>query len=322
MAELVSKTSSAVAVTEDLTTLLDWVNIETLSGFTLVVTNAGGGSANDITDVQIDTSDDGGVTSDLDQHAGVPAVPIADGESKEDSFTDSSAYLRVRALCAAGQDTTATAILLADASTGRLCTLTDVKDRLGIRAADTDYDQLINRLIASMTARFEKYCHGRRFILNAADETEYFTGCGRYLQLDRYPIVSITSIKQAYDYDFTSATALTEDTDFRIVKKGKAGNKGIIYKINSAWLEKEDIIQVVYKGGFCPAGQTPGAGEFALADDLREAAIVQSAFDYKRKDDLGLASISAEGGSISKFETYGLLKAVRVILDSYKKALS
>ena len=42
MGELVKKTSAAVAVTDELTTLIDWVNIEQVSGFTLIVKNAGG----------------------------------------------------------------------------------------------------------------------------------------------------------------------------------------------------------------------------------------------------------------------------------------
>ena len=75
MGQLVKKTAAAVAVDDSLTTLLDWTNIETLADFTIVIENAGGGSANDITDIQIDTSDDAGVTPSLDQHAGVPAVP-------------------------------------------------------------------------------------------------------------------------------------------------------------------------------------------------------------------------------------------------------
>ena len=98
MGELVSTTSSAVAVDENLTTLIDWVNIEHVSGFTVIVDNDGGGSADDITDVQIDTSDDGGVTSETDQHAGVPAVPIASGKASLGTFTETAAYVRVRAL--------------------------------------------------------------------------------------------------------------------------------------------------------------------------------------------------------------------------------
>ena len=62
MSELAAKTSAAVAVDDSLTTLIDWTNIELMSGFTICVENAGGGSADDITDVQIDTSDDAGVT--------------------------------------------------------------------------------------------------------------------------------------------------------------------------------------------------------------------------------------------------------------------
>jgi len=100
MSELVAKTSVAVAVDEDLTTLVDWVNIESVSGFTIIVDNAGGGSANDITDVQIDTSDDGGVTSNLDQHAGVPAVPVASGKASQGNlYRDGGRFACTGLLC-------------------------------------------------------------------------------------------------------------------------------------------------------------------------------------------------------------------------------
>jgi len=313
MSELVSKTSSAVAVDEDLTTLLDWVNIEGLSGFTIIVTNAGGGSANDITDVQTDTSDDGGATSSLDQHAGVPAVPIADGESKQDTFTETSKFVRVRALCAAGEDTTAEAVLLADSATGRLCTLANVKDRLGIN--DTDHDTNLVTIIDNLLSVFENHCL-RKLILNAADVTEYYTGCGRYIQLDRYPIVSVTSIKQALDYDFDNATALTANTDYRQVREGK---NGILYRMHQDWYNTEDCIQVIYTGGYCSAGQTPGSGEHALPEDLVEAAILQSSFIFKRRNDIGLASVSFEGGAISKSEPVRLLPMVKDILKDFKK---
>jgi len=86
MPELVAKSSSAIAVDDSLTTLIDWVNIEALAGFTVIVNNAGGGSDDDITDVQIDTSDDGGVTVNTDQHADVPAVPVAAGKASMGIF--------------------------------------------------------------------------------------------------------------------------------------------------------------------------------------------------------------------------------------------
>ncbi|MHC4622227.1 MAG: hypothetical protein ACYTEQ_31215 [Planctomycetota bacterium] len=220
MSELVAKTAQAIAVDESLTVLLDWVNIEYVSGFTIVVNNASGGSANDIADVQIDTSDDGGVTANLDQHNGVPAVPIASGQASQGTFTETAKFVRARAKCAAGQDTTATAILTADSAAGRLCTLADAKDRLGI--TETDHDVTINRIIVGLEGIFDNET-GRPLILNAADVTEYYTGCASLLQVKRYPIVAVTSIKEAYDYDFASATALTENTDYRIINAGANG---------------------------------------------------------------------------------------------------
>ena len=92
MAELVAKNASAVAVDENLTTLIDWTNIESLSGFGLFVENAGGGSSNDITGVHIDTSDDGGITSQLDQHDGFPSDPISSGKSENENSPSESTF--------------------------------------------------------------------------------------------------------------------------------------------------------------------------------------------------------------------------------------
>ena len=313
MSELAAKTSAAVAVDDSLTTLIDWTNIEQMSGFTIFVSNAGGGSADDIADVQIDTSDDAGVTSSLDQHADTPAVPIASGDSKVDTFTETAKYVRVRALCGSENDTTAEAWLLADSSQARICTLADVKDRLGI--TDTDYDVLINRLIVGAESIFDAYIN-RPLIVNAADVTEYFTTLGPYLQLNRYPLVTITSIKEALDYDFDSASALTANTDYRTLNNGI---KGVLKKVYAYWFSTDDCIQVIYRGGFTAAGQTPGDGETALPADIREAAIEQVSFIYKRRDDIGLAGVSAEGGSLSKFAPMDLLPMVKKILDRYKK---
>jgi len=315
MAELIAKTSAAVAVDEDLTTLIDWVNIETVSGFTIAVANAGGGSANDITDVQIDTSVDGGVTVLTDRHAGVPAVPIAAGNAAVGTFTETAAYVRVRAMCAEGEDTTATAILTADSAVGRICTLADVKGRLNI--ADTGNDAAINAIISGLTGVFETHC-GRPLLVNAADVTEYYTGRGSYLQLRRYPIVSITSITESLTYDFDGAAAMIANSDYRMVN---AGRKGIVYSLLCDFSDYQDSIRFIYRGGYCSAGQTPGEGEYFMPADLREAAIEQASFIFKRKDDIGLSGVGFEGGSISKFSPMDLLPMVKKILDSYRRVL-
>lgn len=198
------------------------------------------------------------------------------------------------------------------ASAGRICTLADVKDRLGESGAE--HDTLLNRLIASLESMFDGYIAPRRLIVPSADVIEYHSGRGPFLQLNRYPIVSITSIKEALDYDFTAADALVADTDYRIVNDGR---NGICLRIYSDWAGAPDSIQVIYKGGYCAAGVTPGAGETALPDELREAAIEQATFFFKRRDDLGLSSVSFQGGAIQKFAAMDLLPIVKRVLDNY-----
>ena len=310
--ELVAK-SSAVAVSDELTTLINWTNIESLAGFTVVIENVGGGSGDDITDVQIDTSTDGGTTSSLDQHAGVPAVPVTAGNAKRGTFTETAAFVRIRALCASDKDTTAIAYLLADSSVGRICTLADVKDYIG--ETKTDYDSIINKIILGAEALFNNFTF-RNLILNTTDETVYLTGNGTpRLVLPRYPVLSITSLKEAIDYDFDLDT-LVANTDYRLVAGGK---NGIIYRMGCNWYEMDDSIQVIYKGGYVPAGQTPGTGETAMPADLREAAIMQTSFIFKRKDDIGLSAVSFQGGSINKFSEVELLPMVKDTLLSYRR---
>ncbi|HBR20260.1 MAG TPA: hypothetical protein DD726_08595 [Phycisphaerales bacterium] len=314
--ELVANNSVAIAVTDELTTLIDWTNIEAVSGFTVMVENAGGGGANSITDIQIDTSNDGGTTPALDQFAGVPAVPITSGNTKTGTFTSTAKFVRIRAICAAGEDTTANAWLNADSSIGRICTLADVKDRLGI--TNTENDLTINTIIASLAALFDTYCN-RNLIVPAADVTEYYTGYSQWLQLRRYPIVSITSIKTSYNFDFTSATALIADTDYRIVEGGR---KGMLVSLYGTWpLFVPDAIQVIYLGGYAAAGATLTAGQTALPGEIREAAIEQASFIFKRRMDIGLSAQSFDGGSINKFSDMDLLPLVKQVLDMYKRTV-
>lgn len=203
-------------------------------------------------------------------------------------------------------------------ATRHLCTLTDVKTRLGIEDKP-DFDTIINSIITGIDGMFDNYC-GRPLLMNSEDVTEEYSSedCREYLLFNRYPIISITSIKEASDYDFENATALVLNTDYRPSNKGL---NGIIYRISDYWLAGDGVIESKYRGGYCGAGETPSQGEYALPAELREAAITQAIFLFKRKDDIGLSSVSSQGGSISKFADVELLPLVKQILDNskYKK---
>lgn len=194
-----------------------------------------------------------------------------------------------------------------------ICTLSDVKSRLGIASSEDEHDELLHRIILGFEAAFESYVQ-RRLILNSADQTEHFTGLGPWLRTSRYPVVSITSIKESYAYDFDSADALVADTDYRL-----KADKGLILRIGCDWPPVVDSVEIQYRGGFSPADSVLGEGEFAMPADLREALISQVTMVFKRRNDIGLSGISVEGGSFSKFTSYDLLPLVKDVLDSYRR---
>ncbi len=194
-----------------------------------------------------------------------------------------------------------------------MCTTDDVKTRLGI--SDSDYDDMIAAIIAGLTGRFDAFC-GRTLLQTAADVTEYYTGGSPYLQLNRYPLIAVTSIKEAWDRDFDNATALTADDDYWQMNGGK---NGIIHRNLSRWPIRPDSIQVIYRGGFAAAGDEPGTGESTLPAEIREAAIMQAAFVFKRRDDIGLSGVAFEGGSITKFQPMKLLPDVEDVLKQYRR---
>jgi hypothetical protein len=193
-----------------------------------------------------------------------------------------------------------------------LCTLDDLKTRLGI---GSEFDAMLTRIIDSFSAIAKTYT-GRTLLAPAIDATEYYTGVGNFLQVMAYPVIAITSVKEASDYDYAAADALVANTDYRLVN---AGLKGILYRLWTNWLDLPDCVQIVYRGGYCAAGVTPSTGEHALPADLREAAIEQVSFIFKRRDDIGLSSNSFQGGSINVFSSMDLLPMVKQILDSYRR---
>jgi len=195
-----------------------------------------------------------------------------------------------------------------------ICTLADVKQRLAIEGKN-EYDDMISRIILGVESKFDSET-GRRLVAPAEAAAEYYTGCGAYLQLTSYPVVEIVSVKESYSYDFDNEVALTANDHYRSVKGGK---NGVLFRVGSRWLGIEDGIEIVHRSGYCAADAIPGANEHALPDDLREAAIEQACFIFKRRDDIGLASVGFEGGSMQKFSAMNLLPFVKDVLNNYER---
>jgi hypothetical protein len=194
-----------------------------------------------------------------------------------------------------------------------LCLIADIKTRLGLTG--TEHDTLLAALVAAFSRRADVFT-ARVLQDTGANVTEYHQGGCQYLQLERYPVVSITTIKESWDFDWTAATALVADTDYRLLAGGRTG---LLLRLYADWIDQPDGIQVVYRGGFAEPDAVLTAGQTALPPDLREAAIEQCSLIFKRRDDIGLSGITFEGGGFQKFSAIDLLPNVEKTLLSYRR---
>lgn len=200
-----------------------------------------------------------------------------------------------------------------NAADGSICLISDIQARLGL-AAGVD-DAVILAIIQGVEGLFVDYC-GRQLVMTTEAVTEDYTGMGPYLQLKRFPVIAISSVIEAVDWAFATTEPLTADLDYRLVNSGV---RGMLWRAwGQSWCGGPDSVRVTYRGGYCPAGQTPASGETAMPAALREAAIEQGSFIYKRRDDIGLISVGFEGGNFSKKTEIDLLPQVVTILDQYR----
>ena len=205
-----------------------------------------------------------------------------------------------------------------------ICTLGDVKTRMGVAAADMRDSDIISDLIEYVGGLFDTECE-RHFLLPAAAVTEYHDG-GKEIHLEYYPVVSTTSVKIASDWDWTGADALDSDVDYRL-----KAEKGVVYYTTSyGWPwepadmqgnfpEGIDNLQIIYKGGYTEPSDAVGAGETALPFEIRYAAVDQVIYFYNQRDTIGKTSVSSEGRSMTKTNPYDLLPNVRRVLQQYRR---
>lgn len=190
-----------------------------------------------------------------------------------------------------------------------LCTIEDLRGVEGQETmgfvdslkGSTKYDTLFATLITAVSRRFESFCN-RTFEYNSAI-TEYYSGNGErgYIYVKRPPIATVTSIHDDVDRDFDSTTLV--DADYYVVFDDRVEMK------YSAFTKGLKNIKIIYSGGYSTA---------TLPADIRLAAMMQVAFVFKRRADLGLVGISGEGGSISVQSPMKLLPEVEATLQPYK----
>jgi len=197
-----------------------------------------------------------------------------------------------------------------------LCTLGQLKIRLGIAADDTGSDDLLNQIIAGVSGALQGAAGCGRDLAMVTDLVETISAPEprtSSVWTSARPIVSISEIKEALYGDFDAASALVENEGYQY--KASAGE---LVRIGW-WLRGVATIRVTYTAGYVAPGDDAGAGETALPDEIVEAALIQCAFVWQKKDKLGMTAAAAAGGSASGFAPDKLLPGPRETMRGYRR---
>jgi hypothetical protein len=178
-----------------------------------------------------------------------------------------------------------------------LTTLPQVKALLEL--VETDWDGLLEELIAAVSGRAGTYCN-REF--EQKERVEYHDGGGRYLYLKGLPVVEITSIHASDTWEWDEGSLVPAD-HYQLLNAGM-----VAYRFGT-WPYGPQALKVVYSGGYA---------EDVIPADLEMAVRTQAAYDFKRRKDIGLESVSFPDGSIQKVSSGEFLSMVKQVLDRYR----
>lgn len=178
-----------------------------------------------------------------------------------------------------------------------LTTLAKVKALLEL--TETDWDALITELVGAVSERCASYCN-RDF--ESKSRVEYHDGGGLYLYLKGLPVAAIESIHGSDTWEWDTRN-LIPAADYQLLSAGMAAYR------YGAWPYGPQALKVTYTGGYAAD---------AVPDDLEMAARTQVAYDFRRRKDIGLESVSFPDGSIQKVNSGEFLPSVKSVLNRYR----
>lgn len=170
---------------------------------------------------------------------------------------------------------------------------------------------LVSQLITSVSYLVQQYLDRQ---VQSGSQTQYFDvdDGDQVFQLNAYPVSAVASVY--YDYQQAWATAtLLQSTTYASPLYDPTGRM-IFYSPFQPGRKLFNALKVSYTGGM--AADTTS---FVTAyPDVTQAVELQVAFLYQRRNDLGVQSISGDGGSVS-MAPMELLPMVRTILDNHRR---
>ena len=190
-----------------------------------------------------------------------------------------------------------------------LTQLSTVKSRLGISAAT--YDAILTNAIKAVSARFDKETN--RTLSRTVGLTEEFDGNDTEIRPACYPIEAVTR----FELKSNETEGWVEQTDIDFLIR-RACVISLNLQLATCNLQLPQA-RVTYTGGYVLPGDTVGAGQTALPDDLEQAAVEQVAAWFQTKDVLGLIRNRPNLGTYQQFAQLDLLLGVKAVLTRYER---
>jgi hypothetical protein len=191
-----------------------------------------------------------------------------------------------------------------------LTQLTSIKARLGIESFDTKDDSLLSNAIKGISERIQNECN--RAFERQPGATFDFRACETEIRVDRYPIEAVTGF--ALKTTEAEGWVWQDSAPDHVLSPSRN-----IIELTAPLGSHRQLGRVVFDGGYVLPGSAPAVGQTFLLEDLEQSVIEQIAYWYQRRNQLGLVSVSGDGGSIQQFRSLDLLPNVQAVVRSYER---
>lgn len=170
--------------------------------------------------------------------------------------------------------------------------------KLFLEITATTHDTLLSLLLAQISKRIETFLNRD---LEKKARTLYFDAGRKMYFLPAYPIDSSAVLTVVND-----TTTQVLNTDYYIWY-----DEGHIEFTSIPSYTRPKQIAITWTGGY--------TNTLAVPQDIQMATIMQVAFVFRRRKDIGLSSIQMPDGSLSVNAPTELLPEVKAVLKSYRK---
>lgn len=175
----------------------------------------------------------------------------------------------------------------------------------------TDSDDLIDQIIANVSARFESVL-ARHTLTQAYTETYELPRARKVVWLRGFPVSSITSIRYTEEPGDTSVDALTANEDYYLDSED-----GTVRLRNMETPYDPGFVAVTYTGGM--AATT--AAFITAFPDIAAACDAQVVYEMNRRSSPGGSISTRDGKSDFADREVNLLSGVREVLASHSRTI-